>query len=45
LREGKGVYYYNNGDREIGDYLKDKKIGKHVILHKNGKVSEKIYKY
>ena len=43
VREGKGIYYYNNGDREIGDYLNDKKIGKHTIIHHNGKVSSKSY--
>ena len=37
-REGKGIYYYNNGDREMGDYSNDKRIGKHVTLTKNGEV-------
>ena len=28
--EGKGVYYFNYGDRNIEDYLNDKPIGKHI---------------
>ena len=31
-REGKGIMYYHNGDRMMGDYYKDKQIGKHVML-------------
>ena len=27
----------------MGDYQWDKMVGKHVILHANGNVSEKIY--
>ena len=41
--EGKGIFYYTNGDREMGDYLDGKKVGKHVILYKNGKFSHKDY--
>ena len=33
--------YYSNGDREMGDYLNDNKIGKHVILTKDKKIKEK----
>ena len=35
--------YYNNGDREMGDYKDDKKIGKHVTLTKNGEIKVNIY--
>ena len=35
-KEGKGIYYYNNGDRQMGDYYNDNPIGKHVTLTKNG---------
>ena len=41
--EGKGIYYYNNGDREMGDYSNGKQIGKHVTLTKNGKVKTNNY--
>ena len=41
--EGKGIYYYNNGIREMEDYLKDKKIGKHVSLLPNGEVKTNNY--
>ena len=34
-RDGKGIYYYANGDRRMGDYLNDKPIGKHVKLTRN----------
>ena len=36
IKEGKGIYYYNNGDRQMGDYSNDKPIGKHVILTNDG---------
>ena len=41
--EGEGIFYYNNGDREMGDYLNNMKIGKHVKLHKNGEVTSKLF--
>ena len=41
--EGKGIYYYNNGDREMGNYLQGKKIGKHVTLKANGDFETKNY--
>ena len=37
------VYYYNNGDREMGNYLNDKKVGKHVKLHLNGDVTSELF--
>ena len=43
VREGKGIYYYNNGDREMGNYLNDKRVGKHITLHFNGKVTINNY--
>jgi hypothetical protein len=27
----------------MGDYLKDIKTGKHITLHPNGKISQKVY--
>ena len=42
-KEGKGIYYYNDGDRRMGDYLNDEPIGKHVILTKNGEVETEEY--
>ena len=41
--KGKRIYYYKNGDREMGDYLNDKEIGKHVTLTINGEVKTNIY--
>ena len=35
--------YYNDGNREMGDYYNDKEIGKHVMLTRNGEV--KTYNY
>ena len=42
-KEGKGIYYYHNGDRSMGDYHYGEPIGKHVMLTKDGEV--KIYNY
>ena len=36
--EGKGITYFSNGDRRMGDFLNDKEINKHVRLTKNGEV-------
>ena len=41
--EGKGLIYYSNGDREMGDYLNSEKIGKHITLTNNGEVKTNIY--
>ena len=41
--EGQGILYYKTGDREFGNYLKDKKIGNHAILQHNGKVKSIKY--
>ena len=35
--------YYTNGNREMGDYLNDKKIGKHITLTNNGEILTNIY--
>ena len=42
-REGKGIFYFHDGDRMMGDYHRDKPVGKHVILQKNGNVLTKIF--
>ena len=39
----KEFIYYNNGDREMGDYSNGKEIGKHVTLTKNGEVKTNNY--
>jgi len=36
LREGKGIYYYNNGDRYEGDFKNDKYEGKGIYYSHNG---------
>ena len=35
--------YYNNGDRRMGDYFNNIKIGKHITLTKDGQVEIKKY--
>ena len=42
-KEGKGIYYYTDGNREMGNYLKGRQVGKHVTLHSNGDVTSRIY--
>ena len=42
-REGRGIIYFANGDREMGNYLNDKKVGKHVKLTAKGKVTSSVY--
>ena len=37
-KEGKGIMYYNNGDRIMGNFSNNKPIGKHVMLTKDGEV-------
>ena len=41
--EGKGIYYYNDGDRRMGDYSNNNPIGKHVTLTKNAEVKTTNY--
>ena len=41
--EKEKVYYYLNGDREMGDNAHDKKIGKHVTLFTNGEIKINDY--
>ena len=35
--------YYNNGDREMGDYSNDESVGKHITLKKNGEIEINNY--
>ena len=35
-REGKGIRYYNNGDRYEGDFKNDKSEGKGIRYFNNG---------
>ena len=35
-RDGKGIYYYKNGDRYEGGYKNHKKEGQGVMYYKNG---------
>ena len=34
--EGKGIFYFNSGNRYEGDYKNDKKEGKGVFYYNNG---------
>ena len=43
LKEGKGIFYFNNGDRRMGDYKNDKETVKHIRLTKNGEVKTESY--
>ena len=43
MKNGKGIIYSNEGDMEIGDYLNDNKIGKHIIIYANGNISSNKY--
>ena len=36
MSEGKGIYYFNNGNRYEGDFKNDEKNGKGVIYYSNG---------
>ena len=42
LFDGKGILYYENGDREMGDFLNNNPKGKHVTLTSNGEVKTDI---
>ena len=36
LRDGKGIDYFNNGDRYEGDFKEEKREGKGIMYYKNG---------
>ena len=44
LEEGKGIFYFANGERMMGDYLNGKPIGKHVMLTRYGEIKIENYK-
>ena len=37
-REGKGIKYYTNGDKEIWDYSDNKPVGDHKLFKNNGEI-------
>ena len=43
MKEGRGVLYYKNGDKKMGEYKNDKPIGNHVMISKNGKTKNINY--
>ena len=43
-KEGKGIYYYNDGDRYEGDYKNDKREGKGIYYYNDGDIYEGDYK-
>ena len=43
-REGKGIFYWNNGNRYEGDFINDKFEGNGILYYKNGKVIKGIWK-
>ena len=44
LREGKGIEYYNSGNRYEGDFRNDKKEGKGIYYYKSGSKYEGDWK-
>ena len=42
--EGKGILYYNDGERYEGEFLNDKKDGKGILYYKDGRTKEEIWK-
>lgn len=45
LKEGKGIYYYNNNDRYEGEFKKDMKDRKEIFYYNNGNKYEGYLKY
>ena len=43
MKEGKGVFYFNNGDRMMGDYYNNLPKGKFVKLTRFGEIQEINY--
>ena len=43
MAEGKGIFYYKNGDREMGDAYNGMPRGKFVMLTNNGEVKINNY--
>ena len=41
--DGKGIFYYNNGDREMGDFMNDFPVGMHVNYCIDGKIKKVFY--
>ena len=39
----KGIIYFKNNDRQMGDFQNGKPVGKHAKLHFNGEITSKIY--
>ena len=37
-RDGKGIVYYKNRNRKIGDFFDGHPIGKHVLFKNNGEI-------
>ena len=44
IREGKGIYYYNGGDRYEGEWKNDKKEGKGIYYYNGGDIYEGDFK-
>ena len=42
LREGKGICYWEDGDRYEGDYRNDKREGKGIYYYHDGDIYEEI---
>ena len=43
IKEGNGIYYFNNGDKELRKYYNGEHIGKHMTIYPNGEQSIKYY--
>ena len=42
-KQGKGIMYYANGDREMGDFMNDFPVGMHVKYCIDGKIKKVFY--
>ena len=44
MRDGKGIFYFNDGARYEGDYKCDKREGKGILYYPNGNIYQGDYK-
>ena len=43
MREGKGKFYYKNGDKYEGDWENDRRLGKGKLFFEDGGIFEGIF--
>ena len=37
-RDGNGIYWFSNGDRQMGNYKQGNPVGKHALIQVNGEI-------